>query len=172
MTGRDDTFQQAMNQGHSAAWDQEWDRAAKFYRTALDEFPEDPRALTSLGLALYELKEYQEALPFYIQALKLSPEDPYLMEKIAQIYEFTGDIEKAQQAGLRAAEFYLKSRDVNKAIDNWSLITRLNPENIQARSRLAVVYERLGKSDLAVKEYLNIAATFQTADDLTKSAQK
>lgn len=171
MSGREDIFQKAMNQGHSAAWDQEWDQAAKFYRTALEEFPENPKALTSLGLALFELREYQEALPYYINALKLSPEDPYLLEKIAQIYEFTGDIEKAQQAGLRAAEFYLKSRDVNKAIDNWSLITRLNPENIQARSRLAVVYERLGKSDLAVKEYLNIAATFQTADDLTKSAQ-
>lgn len=171
MSGREDIFQKAMNQGHSAAWDQEWGQAAKFYRTALDEFPENPKALTSLGLALFELREYQDALPYYITALKLSPEDPFLMEKVAQIYEYTGDIERAQQAGLRAAEFYLKSRDVYKAIDNWSLVTRLNPENIQARSRLAVVYERLGKTDLAVKEYLNIAAAFQAADDLSKSAQ-
>ena len=92
MTGREDLFKQAMNQGHSAAWDQEWDRAVKFYRTALDEFPDNPKALTSLGLALYELKEYQEALTFYLKARKLSPEDPYLMERIAHLYEYTGDL--------------------------------------------------------------------------------
>ncbi len=169
MTGREDLFQQAMNQGHSAAWDQEWDRAAKFYRTAVDEFPDDPKALTSLGLALYELKEYQEALSFYLKALKLSPEDPYLMERIAHLYEHTGETERAQQAGLRAAEFYIKSRDVNKAIDNWRYVTRLNPKNMLAHSRLAVVYERLGKTDRAVDEYLNIAALFQADDDLAKA---
>jgi hypothetical protein len=36
MAGRMDVFQQAMNQGHSAAWDQLWDRAAGYYRQALD----------------------------------------------------------------------------------------------------------------------------------------
>ncbi|MCK5313808.1 MAG: tetratricopeptide repeat protein [Anaerolineales bacterium] len=171
MTGREDVFQQAMNQGHSAAWDQKWDQAAGFYRTALEEFPDNPNALTSLGLALFELREYPEALPYYLKAAKLSPEDPYLMEKIAQLYEHTGDIDRAQTAGLRAAELYLKSRDVNKAINNWSMVTRLNPENLRARSRLAVIYERLGKTDLAIKEYLNIAALFQRANDLEKSAQ-
>ena len=35
MTEHEDAFQQAMNQGHSAAWDQRWDRAAHFYRLAL-----------------------------------------------------------------------------------------------------------------------------------------
>lgn len=170
MTGREDLFKQAMNQGHSAAWDQEWDRAVKFYRTALDEFPDNPKALTSLGLALYELKVYQEALTFYLKALKLSPEDPYLMERIAHLYEYTGDSERAQQAGLRAAEFYIKSRDVNKAIDNWRYVTRLNQKNMLAHSRLAVVYERLGKTDRAVDEYLNIAALFQADDDLAKAA--
>jgi hypothetical protein len=28
-----------MNQGHSAAWDQEWDEAASLYRSAVNEFP-------------------------------------------------------------------------------------------------------------------------------------
>ena len=31
-----------MNLGHSAAWDQQWDRAAAYYRQALAEFPDNP----------------------------------------------------------------------------------------------------------------------------------
>ena len=171
MTGREDVFQKAMNQGHSAAWDQKWDQAAGFYRMALEEFPDHPRALTSLGLALFELEDYEKALPYYLNAVKLSPQDPYLMEKVAQLYEQTGNVERAQTAALHAAELYLKNRDVNKAIDNWRMATRLNPENLRAHSRLAVIYERLGKTNLAVQEYLSIAAIFQRTNDLDKTAQ-
>ena len=32
MAGREDVFQKSMNMGHSAAWDQQWERAAGFYR--------------------------------------------------------------------------------------------------------------------------------------------
>ena len=38
--------------GHSAAWDQHWDKAAAAYRKALGEFPNHPKALSSMGLAL------------------------------------------------------------------------------------------------------------------------
>ena len=87
-------FQQAMNQGHSAAWDQLWDRAAGFYRQALDEFPDNPQALTSLGLALIELQEYDEALRCYQKAAKGLPDDPLPLEKIAQLCERMGNLER------------------------------------------------------------------------------
>ena len=35
MPGNQEAFQKAMNLGHSAAWDQQWDRAAAYYRQAL-----------------------------------------------------------------------------------------------------------------------------------------
>ena len=60
MPGRDDVFQKAMSEGHSAAWDQQWEKAAAAYRKALDEIPGHPKALTSLGLALFELQDYEE----------------------------------------------------------------------------------------------------------------
>ena len=59
MPGREDIFQKAMNEGHSAAWDQEWDKAVAAYRQALQEFPDHPKALNSLGLALYQLGNYR-----------------------------------------------------------------------------------------------------------------
>ncbi len=171
MTESQDTFQQAMNQGHSAAWDQNWDRAAAYYRQALGEFPDHPQALTSLGLALIELQEFEEALDCYQKAAKILPSDPLPLEKIAQLCERVGNLDLASQASLRAAELYLKNRDVQKSIENWDRVTRLDPENLQAHSRLALVYERLGDKSKAVAEYLASASALQGNGNLDKARQ-
>ena len=81
MPGREDIFQKAMNDGHSAAWDQEWDKAVAAYRQALQEFPDHPKALNSLGLALYQLGNVEEALHIYMNVARISPDDPVPMEK-------------------------------------------------------------------------------------------
>jgi tetratricopeptide (TPR) repeat protein len=165
MAGNEKIFQQAMSQGHSAAWDRNWDRASGFYRHALDEFPDRPGALTSLGLALFELEEYEESLKCYLKAVEISPSDPFPYEKIAHLFDLLGQKDRAQSLALKTAELYLKNRDVNKALDNWLWVTQLNPRNLHAHSRLAVVYERLGRQEEAVLEYLAIASIFQGANN-------
>lgn len=171
MAEQQDLFQQAMNQGHSAAWDQAWDRAADFYRQALQEFPDNPQALTSLGLALIELQEFEEALQCYLKATRVTPEDPLPLEKLTQLYERMGRLDHAAQASMRAAELYLKNKEVNKAIENWERVTRLNPENIQAHSRLALVSERMGDKQRSVSEYLVIASILQQKGDLENAVR-
>jgi len=171
MTESQDVFQQAMNQGHSAAWDQNWDRAAAYYRSALSEIPDHPQALTSLGLALIELQEFEEALSCYQKAARVMPSDPLPLEKIAQLCERVGNLDMASQMSLRAAELYLKNRDVQKAIENWDRVTRLDPENLQAHSRLALVYERLGEKPKAVSEYLASASALQGSGNPEKARQ-
>lgn len=171
MAESQDTFQQAMNQGHSAAWDQNWDKAAAYYRQALEIHPDQFQALTSLGLALIELQEYEEALRFYQKATRVKPEDPLPLEKIAQLCERMGSLDLAAQAALRAAELYLKNRDVQKAIENWGRVTRLDPENLQAHSRLAMVYERLGEKSRSVSEYLAAASALQNSGNTEKARQ-
>jgi len=169
MSGRDEIFQQAMNQGHNAAWDQAWDKAAGYYRQALEEFPNHPSALTSLGLALYELGQFDTSLHFYMQAVRATPQDPLPVEKISQIYDRLGNIERAGAAAYQAAELYLKNRDVNKAIENWTRATHLQPENQKAHSRLAMVFERLGRKNEAVIEYLALAGLHQHAKEREKA---
>ena len=171
MTGSQTVFQQAMNQGHSAAWDQNWEEAANYYRQALDEFPEHPQALTNLGLALYELQEYEESLRYYQQAAGISTSDPIPFEKIAQLFERMGNLEQASQAALRSAEMYLKNRVVEKAVENWERVTRLSPENLQAHSRLAMVYERTGEKEKSVREYLASASLLQEAGERDKAVK-
>ena len=164
-------FDQAMHNGHSAAWDQQWDQAARYYRQALEEFPVHPQALSNLGLALLELQQYDEALAAYTQAAKASPEDPIPFEKVAQICERLGKLNDAIQASLQAAELYVKQRNADRALENWSRIVRFNPDHLLARSRLAVTYEYLGRKKEAVVEYLAMGSIFQRGGDRAKAEQ-
>ena len=169
MAGNQEKFKKAMNAGHSAAWDQEWKKAAGFYSQALDEFPENPMALSSLGLAFFEMHEYDKSLICYQHAAGVAPKDPVPQEKIARIFERTEKSNEAAQAFLKAAELHLNARDVEKAIDNWRKVLSLLPEHLLTRQRLAAVYERLGKRSEAVDEYIAAASIIQRGGDLTRA---
>lgn len=171
MPSREDVFQKAMNQGHSAAWDQTWDKAAVCYETALREFPDNPKALNSLALAQFQMQHFDEALGTYKRAARLTPEDPVPVEKIAQLSERTGDIPTAVAAAYQAAELYLKTREVEKAIENWTRVTQLNPAHLAAHSRLAMVYEKLNQPGPAVSEYIALASLLQHGGNPGKAAE-
>ncbi|HVN16299.1 MAG TPA: tetratricopeptide repeat protein, partial [Anaerolineales bacterium] len=169
MPGREDVFQKAMNEGHSAAWDQEWEKAIGAYRKALQEFPDHPKALNSLGLALYQVANFEEALQIYQHVAKLSPQDPIPVEKVAQLSERLGDLKTAIDSAMRAADLYLNQRDAEKAIENWVRVTTLNPEHIVAHSRLALVHEKLGHTQQAATEYLALASLVQRSSNPEKT---
>ncbi len=164
-------FQQAMNQGYSAAWDQNWDLAAEYFRKALEETPDHPSALSNLGLALFEQQKFTEALSCYMRSARVAPHDPVAFEKIARIYERQGKLSEATQTSIKAAEIYLSNKDVEKAIDNWVRAISLQPENMMARTRLAMVFERMGRKNEAVREYLATAAIYQHNGDSNKTRQ-
>src|SRR3970040_475924 len=107
MPAREDIFQKSMNEGHSHAWDQEWSKAAAAYRNALQEMPDHPKALNSLGLALFQQGEFDEALQIYKRVAQVSQQDPAPMEKLAQLLERTGHLKEAISAASRAAELFL-----------------------------------------------------------------
>ena len=171
MAGREDIFQKEMNEGHSAAWDQNWELAAKAYQRAIAEFPDNAKALNSFALAQYQLQHYDEALKTYIHVAKVSPEDPIPFEKIAQINERLGNLKDAMQVAMHAAELYLKARDVEKAIQNWLGVIQLNPENIQARSRLALIHEKTGQTRQAIAEYIAVASILQNSGNPQKALE-
>ena len=171
MSEREKRYQQALNQGYSAAWDQEWDRAAAYYKQALDEVPDDPKALNNLALALFELQDYSESLKVYLKAAEKSPKDPIPLEKTATLYEILAEPEIGSKAAIQAAELYLNTGDVEKAIENWSRAVVLNPEDVVAHSRLAVVYERLRRIPQAVREYIHIASLMQHTGQMGRAVQ-
>ena len=171
MLGNEQDFQQAMNQGHSAAWDQDWAEAADFYKQALDEFPDHPKALTSLALALYQLQEYKSSLNYYQQATKVSPQDPMPQEKAGELHELLGNLDKSLDARMRSAELYVQSKDVNKAIEMWAKVVNQKPDHLMAHSRLALVYEKMQQNQQAMREYLALASIMQLNGEVNKAVQ-
>jgi tetratricopeptide (TPR) repeat protein len=169
MAGNQETFHKAMNTGHSAAWDQDWQKAAGYYSAALDEFPENPLALSSLGLAYFEMHDYQNSLICYQHAAGIAPKDPVPQEKLARIYERMGMLKEATDAYLKTAELHLNARDVEKAIDNWQRVLAIVPDHLPTRQRMAAVYERTGRRAEAVTEYIATASILQRNGDLTRS---
>jgi tetratricopeptide (TPR) repeat protein len=171
MAGDSAKFQTLMNQGHSAAWDQDWDKAAEFYLQALEESPDHPTALASLGLSYFQLKQYDEALRVYQRVSAIHPDDPMPFEKIARIYERVGMLREAVQSFMQGAESQLKAHDVERAVDDFNNAIRLNPENQTVHTRLAMIYDKLGRKDDAVNEYLATAGLMQVAGEKNKALQ-
>lgn len=171
MTDQLKLFEESMRLGHSAAWDLKWDRAIEFYRKALVQLPEDPGALTSLGLALLETEQYKEALSVYHKAAKVTPNDPIPLERCAEIFERLGQISDAVMQRNAAAQRYLARKDAQKAIDNWIHIARLTPDDLHTRSTLALTYERTGNARQAVYEYINVASILQGAGNTERAIE-
>lgn len=175
MAGNRYIYDQAMNMGHSAAWDQEWDKAIAAYGRAVQEFPEDPAAHNSLGLALLQARRLEDALKVYTRAHQLAPDDTIPLEKSADVLERLGRLKEAAQQYINVAEIYLGQRDLEKAIGNWERATQLNSGLIQIHQRLALAYERTGQRKSAVREYLTLAFNFQNAgrtDVATQAVQR
>ncbi len=160
-----------MNRGHSAAWDQQWDKAIAYYRAALTEFPDDTAGLTALGFALFQADRLDDALGTYQRAATLSPGDPVAPEKCGEIFERLGRVNEAAQTYLVVAEIHIQRRDIQKAIDNWNRVVRLTPDNLNAHSRLALALERTSQPHAAALEYVEVARIFQRAREVDKAGQ-
>jgi tetratricopeptide (TPR) repeat protein len=133
--------------------------------------PDHPKALNSLGLALFQQASYEEALQIYKRVAQITPKDPVPMEKLAQLLERTGHLKEAIDAAFRAADLFLNQRDVDKAIENWVHVTTLDPEHILAHSRLALAHEKLGHKMQSVTEYIAVASLVQRTGNMEKTAE-
>ena len=169
MTGDINIFNKAINAGHSAAWDQDWSKAAANYQTAVDEFPENLKALRNLGLSLFQLQKLEESMKVYKKAALFDDNDSLTMERIAQIAERLGQIDLVVEYGMKASVLFMKNKHTQKAIENWLRVIMVEPANTEAHSNLALVYEKTDRKSLAIKEYLALAALFQREDQPDKA---
>lgn len=169
MPGNRDAYEQHMNSGHNAAWDQNWSAAITAYGRALQEFPEDADAHIHMGLALLKAGRLDDALKVYMRAHQINQADPIPLEKSADVLERMGRLREAAQQYVNVAEMYLGQRDIDKAIANWDKATRLTPGLVSVHLKLAQAYERIGNKQKAVREYLTLAFNFQRNGDSEKA---
>jgi tetratricopeptide (TPR) repeat protein len=171
MAGNQEAYARAMEAGHNAAWDKEWQQAIAAYGQAVQEFPNDAIAHIHLGLALLEVGRLDDALKVYSRAHQLAPDDPIPLEKSADVLEKIGRLKEAGQQYINVAEVYLAQRDLAKAIANWEQATRLTPGLVNIHAKIAQAYERLGEKPKAIRGYLELAVNFQRMGEKDKAVK-
>lgn len=169
MPGNREAYERAMNEGHNAAWDQDWPVAIAAYGRAVQEFPEDPEAHIHWGLALLQDNRLEDALRVYRRAQQLSPDDPIPLEKSADVLERMGRLKEAAQQYVQVSDVYLGLRDMPKAIGNWERATQLSPGLVPIHFKLAQAYERIGDKNKAIREYITLAFNFQRMNENDKA---
>lgn len=163
--------QRILKKGHAALWDHDWGGAVQAYTEALQEFPDHPVGLSSLGLALFHQRKYSESLRIFQQLAQQQPDDPMPMERIARIYEREGLLPEAVRSFYQAAERQLRSRDVDRSLADYRAILRLNPNNQDVRAKIAMVFVKLGRKEEAAAEFADLAAVVQQSGDSHKAMQ-
>lgn len=142
--GRRSAFEEAMRRGHNHAWAEEWDKAIEEYQRALQEFPEDPVAHKSLGLALLQTGRLEEALGEYHAVEERRPDDLAARRRIAEIYRDLGQVTEAAEAWERLALLYEGRGVVDQAQEAWNEMARLEPEREEALRELIRAPEKEG----------------------------
>ncbi|HYK92269.1 MAG TPA: tetratricopeptide repeat protein [Acidobacteriota bacterium] len=78
------------------------DEAEKLLRSLLSDHPSEIRALSLMGVVLDGQKRFAEAESFYLKAIRQAPDSATLQNNLGNHYSSRGEIDKAQQAFLRA----------------------------------------------------------------------
>jgi tetratricopeptide (TPR) repeat protein len=168
--GHRSAFEEAMRRGHNYAWAGEWDKAIEEYRRAVHEFPEDPVAHSSLGLALLEAGRLREALGEYRIAGKLRPDDLAARRRVAEICSDLGRVTEAAEAWESLALLYEKRGAVDEALEAWQEVARSKPESEKALEELAEAHIFEAPED-AVQEYLALARLAQAKGERGKAVE-
>jgi len=163
---RKDPFEEALSAGNSCAWESDWTGAAKAYKQAAEQRPEDPRAHMNLGLAYLNLGQLQNALAEYQRTDQLEAGDPVAKTKVAELHEQLGQHEAAAQTYLTLAKLYEAEGSVQQAISAWQAAVRLSPNLYEAHKNLSAAALQMGHTDLAVESLLSMAKIHQQNQEL------
>ncbi len=171
MVGNRVVYEEALRQGAARAWEQRWEEAIAAYQQALAEFPDEPDALSGLGLALAGAGRAEEALPVLQRAAELAQENPVLQEHVARVLETLNRPEEAAQVYLRAADIYLHQQASTLAIERWKDAVRADPSCIPAHVNLLRVYLSQQRHREAIAEYLALATLYRNRGETEKAME-
>lgn len=168
MPGNRALFDRAMEQSREAARLKNWEEALKQAVRALQEFPQDADARSSVAVALFNTGKNQQALQLFEDLRRADPGNPFFLEYLARTYERAGDADAAVAAYVQLADLQQGRRLTAKAAEALHEVLRLRPAADEQRQRLARLLEESGASGDAAAQYLDLARRRQD-DDLEES---
>ncbi len=161
MPANKNLYNDAMKKASNAAWDRKWEIAAREYRRALAEFPDDQPAHAGLAHVLKEGGKFEEALQEYQMLCKIQPGDPVPLAHTALLYEKLSRTEEATTTYVTLADMFLGQKQMNRAVEAWRRATALDPERIDVRERLIAAYQEAGHNSAAAQELTALAKIYQ-----------
>lgn len=121
-----------------ALTEQDFKHAEEFAKKAIESDPEEPSYHKLLSTAYYNQGKKQLALKEVLTAERLSKKD---------------DLQRFPGTYLALANLYAELNEYEKAVQYLHKILSVYENHVYAHLSLAEVYERMGKTDLALKEY-------------------
>jgi tetratricopeptide (TPR) repeat protein len=164
-------YEEALNRGHTYAWDQRWAEAVASFQEAAQEEPAEPAPYAGLGMAYVELNQLEDALENYKLAARYSQGEAMHLQRVAEVQEELGLVGEAGKTYTALGEMELKRGRLNEAMNNWHRAIRLEPDLLLAHQRLASVFQRQGAVRNAIQEYLAIARILQAQSEPEKALQ-
>jgi tetratricopeptide (TPR) repeat protein len=161
MAGNRALYDRAMEQTREAARQKNWEEALKQAVRALQEFPADADARSSVAVALFNTGKYPQALQIFEELRGNDPSNPFALEYLARIHERMGTTAAAVAAYTQLADLQQERRLGIRAIEALREVLRLRPDADDQRLRMARLIEESGSPSEATAEYLELARRCQ-----------
>jgi tetratricopeptide (TPR) repeat protein len=171
VAGNQQRFQTAMLHGDRFSEEGKWLDAMKAYRYALAEFPNNAAAIIGFGKSALASNHKDVANKAFVQALKINPTNLEALQLMGDVQERRGQLDAAAETYLRMGNVYSARADLDAAIDQWLRATRLASGHTGARMKLADALVQQGKTRLAAREFLTVAAIYQRQGNAAQVAK-
>ncbi|HKQ99691.1 MAG TPA: tetratricopeptide repeat protein [Pyrinomonadaceae bacterium] len=165
--------------------------AIKEYRQIVENDPEDFTALNMLGDLYVRQNDKQQAsqcflriaehyredgfdskaISMYKKIDRLNPRSPEIANKLAALYESQGLIVDARAQYMIIAEAWLRDGQSRKALEILRKVADLDPQNTEARIKLAQSYMREGMQDEAAEAFGEAGARFLAQKAYERAAE-
>jgi tetratricopeptide (TPR) repeat protein len=162
MAGNRALYDRAMEQSREAARQKNSEEALKQAVRALQEFPADADARSSVAVALFNTGKYPQALQIFEELRSSDPNNPFALEYLARIHERMGTTAAAVAAYTQLADLQQERRLSIRAIEALREVLRLRPEADEQRLRMARLIEESGSPSEATAEYMELARRCQS----------
>jgi tetratricopeptide (TPR) repeat protein len=171
MPGNRALYDRAMEQSREFARQKNWEDALKQAVRALQEFPQDADARSSVAVALFNNGKFPQALQILEELRASDSNNPFFLEYLARTHEQMGSAMQAVAIYTQLADLQQSRRLSAKAIEALREVLRLRPGNDDARTRLARLLEDAGAGAEAAAEYLELARRRQQIGQLEQASQ-
>ncbi|MBN1217782.1 MAG: tetratricopeptide repeat protein [Anaerolineae bacterium] len=161
-----------MTQAEQLAQQDSWAEAAKIYRFALAEFPNNEAAVLGFGRASLFAGQIDVAQKAFDHALRVNPTNQKALEYMGDLQERTGRLDAAAETYLRAGNICGSNNDLEAAIDFWLRATRLVSDQVDAHHKLADALAQQGEILRAARQRLTLAAIFQRRNNRDQALQE